>query len=37
MIDELRATGTMLTYDPGTRTIRAGDDIAVVITADQRS
>jgi hypothetical protein len=36
MIDELRATGTMLTYDPGTRTIRAGDDI-VVITADQRS
>ncbi len=37
MIDELRATGTMLTYDPGTRTIRAGDDTAVVITADQRS
>ncbi len=37
LIDQLRVTGTMLTYDPGTRTIRAGDDIAVAVTADQRS
>jgi site-specific DNA recombinase len=37
LIDELRATGTPLTYDPDTRTIRAGDDTAVAITAGQRS
>jgi site-specific DNA recombinase len=35
LIDRLRVTGTVLTYDPGTRTIRAGDDIAV--TVGQRS
>ena len=37
LIDQLRATGTMLTYDPGTRTIRAGDGTAVAVTAGQRS
>ncbi|HEX3964899.1 MAG TPA: hypothetical protein VHZ03_51030, partial [Trebonia sp.] len=37
LIDQLRVTGTMLTYDPGTRTIRAGDDIAVAVAAGQRS
>ena len=36
-IDQLRATGTVLTYDPGTRTIRAGDGTAVTVTAGQRS
>ena len=37
LIDQLRATGTVLTYDPGTRTIRAGDGAAVAVTAGQRS
>jgi hypothetical protein len=37
LIDQLRATGTVLTYDPGTRSIRAGDEIAVAVTARQRS
>lgn len=32
-----RATGTVLTYDLDYRTIRAGDDTAVAITADRRS
>jgi hypothetical protein len=35
LIDRLRVTGTVLTYHPGTRTIRAGDEIAVA--AGQRS
>ena len=37
LIDQLRATGTVLTYDPGTRTIRAGDGAAVAVTVGQRS
>jgi hypothetical protein len=37
LIDQLRATGTALTYDPDTKTIRAGDDAAVAVTAGQRS
>ena len=37
LIGQLRATGTVLTYDPGTRTIRAGDGAAVAVTAGQRS
>jgi site-specific DNA recombinase len=31
LIDQLRITGAVLTYDPGTRTIRAGDEIAVAV------
>jgi site-specific DNA recombinase len=34
-IDQLCATGTVLTYDPDTKTIRAADNAA--ITVDQRS
>jgi site-specific DNA recombinase len=37
LIEQLRATGTVLTYDPGTRTVRAGDGTAVAVTAGQRS
>jgi site-specific DNA recombinase len=37
LIDQLRVTGTVLTYDPDARTIRAGDDTAVAVTADRRS
>jgi site-specific DNA recombinase len=37
LIDQLRATGTALTYDPDTKTIRAGDDAAVAVTARQRN
>jgi site-specific DNA recombinase len=37
LIDQLRVTGTVLTYDPDTRTIRAGDDIAVAVTVSPRS
>ena len=36
LIDQLRATGTRLTYDPDTRTIQAGDDTAVTIAAGLR-
>lgn len=32
LIDRLRATGTVLTYDPDTCTIRAGDDTAAAVT-----
>jgi len=35
LIDRLRATGTVLAYDPGTRTVRAGDDTAVAVTIGQ--
>ena len=31
LIDRLRATGAVLTYDPGTRTVRAGDNAAVSV------
>ena len=37
LIDRLHATGAVLTYDVGTRTVRAGTDRAVAITADQSS
>jgi hypothetical protein len=37
LIDQLRVTGTVLTYDPGTRTIRAGDEIAVAVTSGRRA
>jgi hypothetical protein len=37
LIEQLRATGTVLTYDPGTRTVRAGDGTAVAVTAGKRS
>jgi hypothetical protein len=37
LIDQLRITGTVLTYDPGTRTIRAGDEIAVAVTSGRRA
>ena len=37
LIDQLRVTGTMLTCDPDTRTIRAGDDTAVAVTVGQRN
>ena len=33
LIDQLRASGTILTYDPQTRTIRAGDSDPVTVTA----
>jgi hypothetical protein len=33
LIDQLRAAGAVLTYDPDTRTIRVGDDTAIAITA----
>jgi hypothetical protein len=36
-IDQLRVTGTVLTYGPAPRTIRTGDDIAVAVTVGQRS
>jgi hypothetical protein len=37
LIDRLRATGAMLTYDSATRTVRAGGEIAVVVATGQRS
>jgi hypothetical protein len=37
LIDNLRTTGAVLTYDPRTRTVRAGDDIAVAVAADRSS
>jgi hypothetical protein len=37
LIDQLRVTGTMLTCDPDTRTIRAGDDTAVAVAVGQRN
>jgi hypothetical protein len=35
LIDQLRTSGTILTYDPDTRTIRAGDHDAVAVTISQ--
>jgi site-specific DNA recombinase len=37
LIDQPRVTGTVLTYDPDTRTIRAGDDTTVAVTVGQRN
>lgn len=37
LIDWLRASGTVLTYDPDTQTIRVGDGAAVAITTARRS
>ena len=34
LIDRLRADGTVLTYDPGDRTLRAGDTPSVTIGRD---
>jgi len=36
LIDQLRATGIILTYDPETRTIRTGDSHPVAVTAAGR-
>jgi hypothetical protein len=33
LIDQLRASGTVLTYDPDTRTIRAGEGGLIGVTA----
>jgi hypothetical protein len=35
LIDQLRATGTVLTCDPGTHTIRPGDSGMVTVTTGQ--
>jgi hypothetical protein len=32
LIDQLRADGVVLTYDPGSRTLRAGDNDAPSVT-----
>jgi hypothetical protein len=37
LIDQLRAAGAALTYDPDTRTIRADADTAIAITVGKRS
>jgi site-specific DNA recombinase len=37
LIGQLRASGAVLTYDPDTQTVRAGDDAAVVITTGRQS
>jgi hypothetical protein len=35
LIDQLRGSGTVLTYDPDTHTIRAGDSGMVTVTTGQ--
>ncbi len=35
LIDQLRASGVTLTYDPDTRSIRTGDSDGVAVTAGQ--
>ena len=37
LIDQLRASGTVLTYDPDTRTIRADGSNPVAVTAGRNS
>jgi hypothetical protein len=37
LIGQLRASGTVLTYDPDTQTIRVGDGAAVAITTGRYS
>jgi site-specific DNA recombinase len=37
LIDQLRAAGAVLTYDPDTRTLQVGGDTAAAITTGQRS
>jgi hypothetical protein len=36
LIDQLRAAGITLTYDPDTRTLRAGDSSVAVVAVGQR-
>jgi hypothetical protein len=37
MIDRLRAAGTVLTYDPDQKTVRAGDrDAPAILSAEDR-
>jgi hypothetical protein len=35
LIDQLRTCGTVITYDPDTRTIRAGDRDSIAVAASQ--
>jgi hypothetical protein len=35
LIDQLRAGGVILTYDPDTQTIRSGDNSTIVVNTDQ--
>ena len=35
LIDQLRASGAVLTYDPDTRTIRSGDSGMIAVTTGQ--
>ena len=37
LIDRLRATGTMLTYNPDTRTVHADDGTTVAVAVRRRS
>ena len=35
LIDQLRASGTVLTYDPDRRTLRSGDSGMIAVTVGQ--